>query len=1076
MGRLELRLVGTYRITLDGREVDLGYAKVRALLAYLALEPERAHARDELAELLWPGSPEESARKNLRQALTTLRTAIQEDQVVPPHILARRDTIQFNPESDFYTDAGEFSALMALCARHAHPNLDDCPECMERLKRAAGLYQGDLLKNLLIPESLAFEEWLVLGRERLRLQMIDALGHLAAGGERNGDDEAAMQFARRRLVLDPWNEDAYRALMRVLARRGQRTAALAEFERCKRVLDKELGIEPSAETSRLAEQIRGETGRAAVPSSALLPTLPHLPQPLTPLIGREKEVGALLDLLRGDGVRLVTLLGSPGIGKTRLAMHAAGALKSEYGGNVFFVSLAGTSNPALVMQKIAQALGLCEGDCLSPFDLLAATLKDWKAMLVLDTFEQVLEAAPSLLELLQACPRLKILVTGRAPLHLRGEQRFLLHPLALPDPSCLSDIDLLLACPAVRLLVERAQAVMPAFMLNSKNAAAVAGICARLDGVPLAIELAASSIRLMSPQTLLERLSGSSGSALQLLKGGMRDGSAHHQTLRQAFQWSYDLLDGGARALFARLGVFAGSSTLEAADAVCNIGDIQAGSVDGIAALLDNCLLQQDEGSDVEYRFKMLGTLREFALEQLAGRGELEIMRQRHADYFLTFARLAEPELTGADQFTWLERVDKDLDNLRIALDWAMASSPGEALQLAVALFPFWHLRAFLNEGRMYLGQALTLNPAPTALRGRALAAAGLLAQRQGDLGQAGALIAESVRLCRELDDQPVLAYALNNQSIVYMSLGENGRASQLAAESLALCQQLEYPLGVARAEMIIGQVALNEDRLDTARQSLEASLAFWRKNGDLKNAALCLVNLGRVQIAFGRYPEALAMMEESAAISRRLKDRQWELAALWNSAEVHVLQGEFEEASPLLTSCLEQARRLGDRFFEAITLNRAGQVALGQGDFAQAAQLFNASLDLGIRTGSKWVVSDAQASQGYAALLQKDLPAARALLRESLKSFSEQGEQSALALALEWLGWVELEQGRPELAACRLGAAAAWRTANRQPLPPVYRMAHEKALSRLATHAAAWIEGQSLTLEQAALCNLQEP
>ncbi|HEX7596742.1 MAG TPA: BTAD domain-containing putative transcriptional regulator, partial [Polyangia bacterium] len=573
-------------------------------------------------------------------------------------------TLQLNPDSDFYSDASEFSALMAQCTRHIHPNLEDCPECMERLKQAAALYQGDLLKNLSIPDSLPFEEWLVLGRERLRLQMIDALGHIAAGGERSGNDEAAMQYARRRLILDPWNEDAYRALMRVLARRGQRTAALAEFERCKRVLAEGLGIGPSAETARLAEQIRGETGREVVPSTGPLLASRHLPQPLTPLIGREKETGALLDLLRRDGVRLVTLLGSPGIGKTRLAMHVAGALKGDYGGNVFFVPLAGAGNPALVMQKVAQIMGLCEGGCLSPFDLLAATLKDWKVMLVLDAFEQVQEAGPLLLELLQSCPMMKILVTGRAPLRLRGEQRFILHPLALADPDCVPGPNLLVDCPAVRLFVDRAQAVMPKFMLNSKNAAAVLEICTRLDGVPLAIELAAASIRLMPPQALLERLSGSSGSALQLLKGSMRDGGAHHQTLRQAFQDSYDLLDGEAQALFARLGVFAGSTTLEAADAVCNVGDIQARSVDGIAALLDNCLVQQDEGSDDEYRFRMLGTLREFALEQLAGRGELDVMRQRHADYFLTFARLTEPELTGADQMVWLDRVDKDLDNL----------------------------------------------------------------------------------------------------------------------------------------------------------------------------------------------------------------------------------------------------------------------------------------------------------------------------------------------------------------------------------------------------------------------------
>ena len=1070
--RLNMWLVGQYRITLDDRLIDLGYNKVRALLAYLALESDRAHGRDELAGLLWPGSPEEAARKSLRQALTTLRTAICDEDAQPPYLLVTRETIQFNSSSDFYSDAFEFGALMAQSARHLHKSLDSCPACIERLAQAAALYKGDLLKNLSIAGCLPFEEWLLLGRERLRLQMIDGLGLLVAGCERRLEDERAIQFSRQRLVLDPWNEDAYRSLMRVLARRGQRTAALVEFERCKRVLAEELGIEPSAETAALSEQIRRQTGsqqQNAQPAEG--PAAPRLPLPLTALIGREKESAALLALLRRDDVRLVTLMGPPGIGKSRLAVHAANALGSDFEGNVFFISLASVSNPILVTQKIAQALGMCEGGCSSPVDLLVPALKDRKALLVLDTFEQVLDAAPALLELLRACPQLKILVTASAPLHLSGERRFLLHPLALPNPADMLDAGLLAASPAVRLFVERAQAVMPEFMLNSKNAQAIAAICARLDGLPLAIELAAASVRLMPPQKLLERLSGASGSALQLLKQPARDGSAHHQTLRQAFQWSYDLLDSGARMLFARLGVFVGSWTLEAADAVCNVGDIQLGGMDGMAVLLDNCLLQQKgEGPDGEYRFTMLGTLREFALDNLAASGELDTLRQRHADYFLTFAKLAEPELTGLDQLGWLDWVEQDLDNLRAALDWTLAASPGEALQLAAAMFPFWHMRAYLVEGLSYLEQALARNPGPTPLRGWALAAAGLMAQLMADFERAETLIDESIRLCRQLDDRRGLAFALNNLAIVVMSLGDNSQALQLAEESLKLCHEPDFPLGVARAQMIIGQIALNEDRLETAWQSLETSLAFWRKKGDMKNAILCQIDLGRVKMAMGDYPQALVLFEESFKLSRKLKDHHWEMAALWNSAEIHLLQGNYEDGAPLLTTCLEQARRLGDRYFEAISISRLGLAALGRGDYDQGIRLLNASLDLGRQIGSKWVAADALAYLGYAALLSGELQAAEERLKESLDLFYQQGERSALVLDLEWLSLVYLGQDDPDKATRLLGAASAWRSSNREPLPPVYRAGLEQALAQLQSQPddAVWRQGLTLTLEQA--------
>jgi predicted ATPase/DNA-binding SARP family transcriptional activator len=1083
--RLNLHLLGQYQITLDAQELDLSYNKVRALLAYLAVEAQRAHSRDELAVLFWPDSPQTLARKNLRQALTTLRSAIRDEQASPSFLLVTRETIQLNPRGNIFSDVAEFMALIRQNLAHAHPNLAACPLCIQRLTRAVEFYKGDLLKGLTIPDSLPFEEWLLLARERLRLQVIDGLGQLLVACDQNRDDDAVIQFSRRCLALDPWNEDAYRSLMQSLSRRGQRTTALAEFERCKRVLAEGLGIEPSAETLALFERIRNEPQSDSrtypPPGEKLLPRAARVPLPLTVLLGRDQELAGLLDLLRRDGVRLVTLLGPPGIGKTRLSMQLAHTLKDDFEGNVYFISLAAITDPALVVPTLVQALGLSEGGYGSPFDSFAKILKDRRVLLILDTFEQVLEAAPILSELLQACSKLKMLVTARAPLHLRGEQRFLLHPLALPDLACVTDPEQVLCSPAVRLFVERVQALLPEFCLTVKNAETIAAICTHLDGLPLALELAAASIRLMSPQRLLERLLGATGplpsgrgTLLQLLKGETRDGDAHHQTLRQAFEWSYALLDAGAKTLFARLGVFANSWTVEAADAVCNIGDIQPGSVDGMAALLDNCLLQQAEGGDGEYRFSMLVTLREFALDRLAEGGEWDLLRQRHADYFLTFAKLAAAPLTGPDQAIWLERVEQEMNNLRAALDWTLTASPRQAMQLVIALFPFWHTRSYLYEGRSYLERALSKNPARSPARAQALAFAALLAQRQGDLERAESLIAESVQLCRKLEDRPGLAYALNNSAIVRIAKGENAQALALANESLALCRTLDFPLGIARAEMCLGQIALNEDRLADAWQFLQTSLLFWRQQGDLKNAILCQINLARVRMVAGAYSEAGALLEESLQFSRKIKDRHWEMAALWNLAEIHLRQGEHDLGEPLLIRCLEQARKLGDRYFEAITLGRLGLVALRRREYAGGDRLLTASLDLGRQTGSKWVVADVLAQQGYAALLQGEFQSAGEILREALRLFYEQGERSELVLTLERLALVSLRLDDFDRSARLLRSARDWRLANQEPLPLVDLPDQARAIRELqsrfdpAEWQRLWLEGEGLTLEQA--------
>ncbi len=559
-----------------------------------------------------------------------------------------------------------------------------------------------------------------------------------------------------------------------------------------------------ASTRNLARElaaIRDSFSEKAVKQVETRPT--NLPMPQTGFVGREKEVVAAKELLLRQDVHLVTITGPGGIGKTRLAVQIASGLVDHFPAGTYFVPLSPLSDPSLIASVIVQTLGMREAGVQSALEILKENLHSSfgaPMLLLLDNFEHLVQAAPCVAELLAMGANLKILVTSRAALHVYGEHEFPVPPLALPNPRFMPPVEVLLEVPSVSLFVQRAVAAKPDFELNRENARVITEICARLDGLPLAIELAAARVKVLSPSSLLTRLS----SRLKLLTGGPRDLPRRQQTLRAAMDWSYDLLSAAEQKLFRRLSVFVGGCNLEGVEAVCDTkGDLDLDLLDGMESMVDKSLVQQAEQANGESRFVMLETIREYALEKLEASGEETLTKRAHAAYCLVLAEEEAAEQSSAEKAEWQERLALEHDNFRAGLGWLTETEDAEwGLRLGTALFRFWEMREYLTEGRDRLGKLLKLAGAadPTKARARALFAAGVLACEQGDYASAEAIISESLSIARRLHDKQGVAVSLNALAVNSRDRGDIAIARSLFEESLELWRELDDQKAVARS------------------------------------------------------------------------------------------------------------------------------------------------------------------------------------------------------------------------------------------------------------------------------------
>ncbi len=677
----------------------------------------------------------------------------------------------------------------------------------------------------------------------------------------------------------------------------------------------------------------------------------HLPVQLTSFIGRSKDVAEVKQLLSKE--RLVTLTGPGGSGKTRLALQVASELIPQFEEGAFFVGLAPISDAGLIPATIAQTLGVTETAGQSILDRLKDYLQGKSILLLLDNFEHLMPAAPLVADLLVNCSKLKVFVTSREGLRISGEQEYPVLPLELPDLSQLPPLDSLAQYPAIELFVQRAQSVKPDFQITNETAQAVAEICSRLDGLPLAIELAAARVKLMSPPLILARL----GRRLEFLTGGGRDLPARQQTLRNTIAWSYDLLHETEQQLFCQISIFVGGCTLDAIEAVAGQDPSSISIVDQVSSLLDKSLLKEVDAVSGEPRFVMLDLLREFGLEKLEASGERETIQHRHASYFLTLAEQAGASMGRSDQIEWMNRLEQEHGNLRLALEWSRtAEGAGEiCLRLAGILGQFWEARGYYSEGRERLATILATETAQgsTTARARLLARAAELAYRQSDYPATSLYASESLSIYRQLGDRQGIASALVKLGNAAVEVGDYAAAPGYLEEALSIWRELGDKQGISRALISFGWAALRsgDDHLANAR--LEEALALSRQLGDTRRMGFELAGLGEVAMRQGNYPDATRLVEESLDLRRQLGNKWGVGVCLGLLGWIAMHEGKWDLAVRRLAESLEVRQEIGDKSGIAWCLERLAEIAVERGQAEKAVSLYATAAALRRSIGS---------------------------------------------------------------------------------------------------------------------------
>ncbi|MFG2356381.1 tetratricopeptide repeat protein [Streptomyces sp. NPDC048521] len=1050
--KVRIRLLGGFTVTVDDRPVPAGawrLRKARSLLKLLCLEPGHRMHRERLYDLLWPGLDRTAAANNLHQVLHAVRRALAATGAPGDVVVLRDDMVLLGPDGGVRID------------------LDACDEAARRAADGGGTadYRAALVLAGpdLLPED-RYESWvseaagaLETRRTALRLGLGEAL-------EREQRTAEAIEVLRALVDEDPLHEPGHRALMRVLAGAGRRREALAAYERLRDALGADGGADPDPQTrslyrTLLADSVEAQEPRAEPRRRQRAKPPPHrLPAPATQLIGRERELAEVEQLLGRSG--LLTLTGAGGCGKTRLALAVAARRGDDFRDGACFVDLAGLAEPDLVPEAVAAALGLH----LPPYgggrQALVAQLGGRELLLVLDNCEHLIDACATLAsEVIAHCPGVFVLATSREALRSYGERTFRVPSLSLPDPRRLPSVTELGRFASVRLFVERAADAAPGFRLSDGNAAAVAQICFRLDGMPLALELAAARVHVLAPRQIAERLDD----ALALLGRGSRRGATRQETLLATLEWSHRLLDDEERRLFRRLAVFVGGFSLAAAEEVCADGVHAASVLDLLGRLADKSLVWVEPRQD-EVRYRLLETIRQYAADRLRAAGELAVTEAGHRRFYLALAEALDREPpTGVSGAASLE-LEADYGNLRAALRSLLRHEPDGALRLGVALRSFWPERGRLAEGRRWLDAALAAAPEPSPERARALMGRAVLEIRLGDGSPLEDIGEQIVGIHQRRPDSAALAYARCQQAVLLWMRGAWDRAGtalglarSLAHETgepsvLAVAAHLEGVWAVCRGEGAVARAAcgeslrlldhvaagcgpffpvmtpgyaLEDDGAGPVSLYFEETVLAGRTVGPSRARGYALANLAWASRLDGDTGAAVAAAERSAGHFRALDDPHGESLALNALGNIHRSRGDLDAARKYLDAALSIRRRLGDRREVGITLGCLGLLQLAGGDTGSARATLAKVLAGFEETDDIPGITNSLLHLGLVARATGDSARARTLLTRALRLEHVAGSPSAagwVALMLARLQWQAGEREAAQATAARAG------------------------------------------------------
>lgn len=887
---LRVYLLGRFRLGLGDTTADepaWRLRKAKSLVKLLALAPDQMLHRDELLDALWPDLGPAAAGNNLRQTLSVARQVVQALSPIPVRVLqVQGERVVLYPGERVWIDADAF----VEAADRARESSD-----LMAYYAALASYAGDLL-----PED-RYEEWSTAHRERLRAIFLSLLVDVAQLHEVRQEYSHAIQVYERLVASEPGIELAHVGLMRLFALTGQRSRALRQYQQLRAILAEDLGVEPDLATIQLnSEIVSGQfpaTGSIAI--TVAEPGRAHnLPAPVTRLIGRQQDIATVTALLRAN--RLVTLTGAGGCGKTRLALAVAGELVGAYGDGVRLVDLASLSDPDLLHVALGDALDVREEAERSLLDSIVATIGIRRMLLVIDNCEHLIDAvAATVATLLAGGDGLTILATSREALRIPGELTWRVPELAVPDVHSAMAPAELQSIASVALFLDRVRLRLPEFELSEYNAPAIADICRRLDGLPLAIELAAARI----PALSVEQVAGHLTDALAILTSGSRTAIPRHRTLRAALDWSYRLLGRREQQALNRLAIFSGGWTLEAARSVVAGETIAEEEVlDLLTRLVDASLVQVDLSPEGQ-RYGLLETIRQVAWEKLLNGGDFPRIRERHIRWFLQLAERAETHHHGPEQSVWIERLDRDHDNLRAAL--AASDELGEheiALRLAGALAHFWWIRGHYAEGRGWLSSLLARagnTPTPRA-RAYAIAGAALLAYRQGDWQIAFDLANQGLDLTEQFDDRRLMAWLLIYKAICVGELGDGPASVPLLERSVRLFHEVGDGAGAARALNSLGERARIDGEIERATDHYQESLRLYQQSGDIIGISMLYHNLACVAQIGGDLQQAATLFGQSLAIDRDLGNSYGISTTLLGLAGVAAVSGRSERAARL--------------------------------------------------------------------------------------------------------------------------------------------------------------------------------